>query len=313
MATATAKRTKRDGGSQTGAITYEDLYRRWEEGELEGDRHRLLRGPQGLGGAERDPAQVGALDLLDVLLRRGLGHRQPLPLHRRRAEGGAEVLPRDAAGRRGPPLGLLPSLLQGGDRRRRRRSARRSPTPRPQLGWGYRNVFDRLDRMGDELRQRPLAAEVRAGDRALPHGRRGDPGPARAALHRGLLRRRPARCPASARACTTSRATSSATSASASRCSPSASASRTSARPRSPRSCARSCRYSMAVFVPPGLGPRVHALLRLRARGHLRVRDALGARRSGRRPAIRSRRCRRTSIRSTSRCRTRSARSARSR
>ena len=31
MATATAKRTKRDG-AQTDAITYEDLYRRWEEG-----------------------------------------------------------------------------------------------------------------------------------------------------------------------------------------------------------------------------------------------------------------------------------------
>ena len=48
----------------------------------------------------------------------------------------------------------------------------------PQLGWGYRNVFDRLDRMVEELRTRPLAAEVRPGDHALPPGRRGDDGPA---------------------------------------------------------------------------------------------------------------------------------------
>ena len=55
--------------------------------------------------------------------------RQPLPLHRRRPEGGAEVLPRDPAGRRGPPRRLLPPLLQRGDRRRRRHRRRRSPSP----------------------------------------------------------------------------------------------------------------------------------------------------------------------------------------
>ena len=32
--------------------------------------------------------------------------------------------------------------------------------------------------------------------------------------------------------------------------------------------------YSLAVFTPTELGPRVHPLLRLRARGHLRLRDA---------------------------------------
>src|SRR5207247_5722441 len=37
-------------------------------GELEGDRDRPLRGPKGLGGAQRDSEEVGAVDLLDVLL-----------------------------------------------------------------------------------------------------------------------------------------------------------------------------------------------------------------------------------------------------
>ena len=107
--------------------------------------------------------------------------------------------------------------------------------------WGYRNVFERLDRMADELRR----------DRSLPKFAQaitlyhlvveGDPGPARPALHRGLLRQVRRRCPASARAWSTSRATSSGTSASASRSSPSSSPSRTSARRRSARSCSRSC------------------------------------------------------------------------
>ena len=58
----------------------------------------------------------------------------------------------------------------------------------PQLGWGYRGVFEPPRPDGRGAAQGPLAAQVRAGDRALPHGRRGDPGAARPALHRGLLR-----------------------------------------------------------------------------------------------------------------------------
>ena len=68
----------------------------------------------------------------------------------------------------------------------------------PQLGWGYRNVFERLDRMADELRQRPLAAEVRAGDRPLPPGRRGAPSPSPASTSSRTTSPRRGRCPASA-------------------------------------------------------------------------------------------------------------------
>src|SRR5262245_39059824 len=83
-------------------------------GQLEGDRARLLAGPAGLGGALRHPAQIRHVGLLDVLLRRGRRDGRPLPVHRGGAEGGAEVLPRHAAGGRSPSRGLLLSLLQGG-------------------------------------------------------------------------------------------------------------------------------------------------------------------------------------------------------
>ena len=201
-------------------ITYDDLYRRWEEGNWKATELDFSEDREGWAGAQRDPAQVGAVDLLDVLLRRGLGHRRPLPLHRRRPEGGAEVLPRHPAGRRGPPRGLLPPLLQGGDRRRRTSIGSTLAYTEPQLGWGYRNVFDRLDRMADELRRDrslPKFAQAIALYHMVVEATLAQPGQHFIEDYFA----RPARCPGSARACTTSRATSSATSASASRSSPS--------------------------------------------------------------------------------------------
>ena len=93
----------------------------------------------------------------------------------------------------------------------------------PELGWGYRGVFDRLDRMATSF-----AATARC--RSSPRPSRSTTwswrprlrSPASTSSRTTLRRRRP--CPASRRACTTSRATSSATSASASRSSPSSSA-----------------------------------------------------------------------------------------
>ena len=180
---------QKDGIKAADGISYDDLYRRWEQSNWQATAIDFAADREGWDGAHRHPATLGAVDLLDVLLRRGLGHRQPLPLHRRGAEGGAEVLPRHPAGRRGAPRGLLPPLLQGGDRRRRLdRLDPRLHRAAAQLGLPQRLRPARPD--GRRPAPRPLAAELRPRDRALPHGRRGDPGPARPALHRGLLRQR---------------------------------------------------------------------------------------------------------------------------
>ena len=140
--------------SATAVISYADLYARWErsnwlatEIDFTQDRRRLARGADGRAAPQR------ALELLALLPRRGLGRRQPLAVHRRRAAGGAEVLPHDAAGRRGAPRRLLPPLHARGRRRRRRVDrARRCAPPTAELTWGLRKMFDRLDQMADELR-----------------------------------------------------------------------------------------------------------------------------------------------------------------
>ena len=268
---------QKDGIKAADGISYDDLYRRWEQSNWQATAIDFSADREGWAGAHRHPAALGAVDLLDVLLRRGLGHRQPLPLHRRGAEGGAEVLPRHPAGRRGAPRGLLPPLLQGGDRGRR---------------------LDRLDprlhrvaaRLGLPQRLRPARPD---GRRPAPATARCPTSPARSRSTTWSSRRRspspastssrttsptPGRCPASARGWRTSRATSSATSASGSRCSPSASPSRTSAR----QAVAELLREVLPVHARGLLAgrdwrPRVHPLLRLRARGHLRLRAALGA------------------------------------
>ena len=116
---------------------------------------------------------------------------------------------------------------------------------------------------------RPLAAQLRPRDRALPHGRRGDARPARPALHRGLLRRRRARCPGSARGWRTSRATSSATSASGSRCSRECFAESDECKAGGRRAAARAAPLHARGLLAGRAGARVHPRLRLRARGHL--------------------------------------------
>ena len=202
-------------GIRTGAtISYEDLYRRWEQSNWSAYDIDFSRDREGWDGPHRPPARVGALDLLDVLLRRGLRRRQPLPLHRRRAEGGAEVLPRDPAGRRGAPRHLLPPLLQGGDRRGRRRRLD-PPLHRVAARLGLSQRLRPPGHDGRRAAPRPLAAEVRPGDRALPHGRRGDASPSPASTSSRTTSPRPARCPGFGAGWRTSRATSSATSASA--------------------------------------------------------------------------------------------------
>ena len=61
-----------------------------------------------------------AVELRDVLPRRGRRRRRPRAVHRRRPARGAEVLPRHPAGRRGAPRDLLQALHGRGRRARRR-------------------------------------------------------------------------------------------------------------------------------------------------------------------------------------------------
>ena len=93
------------------------------------------------------------MDLLDVLLRRGPGRRHPGPIHHRRAERGAAYFLatqqvdevrhsvffhrffKEVIGVGGETIEpTLSSTL-------------------PQLNWGYRGIFDRLDLMAEELRK----------------------------------------------------------------------------------------------------------------------------------------------------------------
>ena len=55
-----------------------------------------------------------------------------------------------------------------------------------ELTWGHRKLFGRLDRMADELRCRPLAADARPRGHALPRRRRGHARPARPAHDRDV-------------------------------------------------------------------------------------------------------------------------------
>ena len=86
-----------------------------------------------------------------------------------------------------------------------------------QLGWGYRNVFDRLDRMAEELRRDrslPKFAQAIALYHMVVEATLAQPG--QHFIEDYFTSR--GRCRASAKGCRTSPVTSSATSASASRC-----------------------------------------------------------------------------------------------
>ena len=266
---------QKDGIKAADGISYDDLYRRWEQSNWQATAIDFSDDRDGWDGLT-DIQRRSALWIYSMFLYGEDSVTDNLspyidaaPQHR------AEVLPRHPAGRRGPPRRLLPPLLQGGDRRRR------------------------LDLLDPRLHARPSSAGATATSSTASTGwpttcaatARCRTSPARSRCTTWSSRRRspspgstssrttsptPGRCPASARGWRTSPATSSATSASASRCSRSASRSRRSASRRSPSCCARCC-PTRSPSSRRRLGPRVHALLRLRARGHLRVRAALGA------------------------------------
>ena len=180
----------------TDRITYDDLYRRWEQSNWSATAIDFSADRDGWAGLSEMQRRSAVWIYSMFFFGEDSRRRQPLPLHRRGPEGGAEVLPRDPAGRRGPPRDLLPPLLQGGDRGRRHdRRHPRLHRAAPRLG--LPQVFDRLERDGRGAAQRPLAAEVRAGDHALPPGRRGHRWRSPASTSSRTSSSRRARCPAS--------------------------------------------------------------------------------------------------------------------
>ncbi len=266
---------QKDGIRTAGQISYEDLYRRWEQSNWEAysiDFSADRAGWDALSEIQRKSALwiysmffYGEDSVTDNLA----------PYIDAAPPRGAEVLPRDPAGRRGAPRGLLPPLLQGGDRRRRhgRRDASAHPAA-ARLGLSQRLRPARRD--GRLASQGPIAAELRPRDCALPHGRRGHPGPAGPALHRGLLHQvgldarvqrgdgeHLARRAAPHRlrrqgALRALRAVG-------------------GVQGGGRRAAARDHAVLARRVHAAQLGPRVHPLLRVRDRGHLRLRDALGA------------------------------------
>jgi hypothetical protein len=156
METATAKRAKRDGG-QTEAITYDDLYRRWEEGNWKAtaiDFSEDRKGWAGLSEIQRKSAlwtysmffygEDSVTDNLSPYIDAAPKEEQKYFLATQQVDEARHSLFfhrffKEVIG----AGGTIGSTLAYTD---------------PQLGWGYRNVFDRLDRMGEELRR----------DRSLP-------------------------------------------------------------------------------------------------------------------------------------------------
>lgn len=119
----------------------------------------------------------------------------------------------------------------------------------PELTWGFRKTFARLERMADELRRdrsRPKLAQAIALYHVIIEGR----SPSPASISSRATSSTATCCRVSAPACATSRSTSSGTSASASRCSRCSCARIPSASRR--RGAVREVlSWTVAMFIPP--------------------------------------------------------------
>src|SRR5215208_6014269 len=154
MATATAKK---DRGSATEAITYNDLYRRWEEGNWKAydiDFAKDREGWQGLTDIQRKSAlwtysmffygEDSVTDNLSPYIDAAPKEEQKYFLATQQVDEARHAVFFHR---------FFREVIGAGDS-----IAATLAYTEPQLGWGYRNVFERLDRMADELRR----------DRSLP-------------------------------------------------------------------------------------------------------------------------------------------------
>ncbi len=201
----------------TSRITYTDLYRRWEKSNWSAMDLDFTQDKQGWD----DLSEIQRKSALWIYSMFFFGEDRVAedlsPYIEAAPTEEQKYFLDDTAGRRGPPRHLLPPVLQRGDRRRRRRR-RDAGVHRAAPRLGLQAGLQPARQDGRRAAPRPLAAEVRAGDHALPPDRRGEPWRSRASTSSRTSSSARARCRDSPPGWRTSPATSSATSASASRC-----------------------------------------------------------------------------------------------
>ena len=173
----------------TDRITYEDLYRRWEQGNWSAYDIDFCQDRAGLGGAQRHPARSAmwiysmffygedsVADTLSPYITAAPNEEQTYFLATQQVDEVRHSVFfhrffKEVIGVGGDIASTLASTL-------------------PQLELGLPRHLRPPRPDGRGTAQGPLAAQVRAGDHPLPPDRRGQPRPARPALHRGLLRQR---------------------------------------------------------------------------------------------------------------------------
>ena len=149
--------TKRDGTSQTDQISYEDLYHRWEEGNwkaTEIDFSKDREGWRALSEIQRKSAlwtysmffygEDSVTDNLSPYIDAAPKEEQKYFLATQQVDEARHSVFFHR---------FFSDVIGAGET-----IAEGLAYTQAQLGWGYRNVFDRLDRMADELRK----------DRSLP-------------------------------------------------------------------------------------------------------------------------------------------------
>ena len=116
-----------------------------------------------VGGDDGVRAQGRAVELRALLLGRGRRRRRPLALHRRRAarRSRSTSSPRSRSTRRATRSSSRASCTRSA-------TSATAPWPaaskaiKPELTWGFRMVFDRLEQMSDELRHDPSLPRLSA-------------------------------------------------------------------------------------------------------------------------------------------------------
>ena len=156
------------------AISYEDLYARWEQGNWSATEIDFTEDARQWREEFTEHERKAALWNYALFFWGEDAVADNLsPVHRRGAAGGAEVLPHHPAGRRGAPRRLLQALHARGRGRRRRHDVGRAGSDQARADVGLSQGVRPPGHDGRRAAQGSLAAEAVGGDDALPHDHRG--------------------------------------------------------------------------------------------------------------------------------------------